>query len=226
MYLVNPYLIWNFPDQEMSFHVRNRDESDVSAIRSLMQKAYPPPHGPEAVWTERTLLTHLKVFPEGQWVAVSAEGQVVGSATSMRLNAREAMASHTWLEVTGQGLLTTHDPEGDVLYGVNVVVDPDHQGKGLARQLYDARLELARSMGCRWMVAGARIPGYHKVAETMTPSQYVAEVIRGSIFDPTLSKQLKMGFRVWGVLPGYAPDPETLGFAALIIRPVEGQHAI
>lgn len=226
MYLVNPYLIWNVPERSGSFRVRNRTESDLQAIRALMQRAYPPPHGPEAVWSEGTLLAHLRMFPEGQYVAVGGDGRVVGSATSMRISARRAMAPHTWTEITGQGRLTTHDPEGEVLYGVNVVVDPAYQGKGLARQLYDARFDLAGRLGCKWMVAGARIPGYHRFAGRMSPAEYVDEVVRGSILDPTLSKQLKMGFHVWGMLPDYAPDPETLGHAALIIRPVGEPHAL
>lgn len=226
MYLVNPHMVWNLPEGTESFKVRNRKETDIPGIRALMQRAYPPPHGPEAIWSERSLLAHLKVFPEGQWVAVDADGRVVGSATSMRTTAEKAMSRHTWMEITGQGLLTTHEPEGDVLYGVNVVVDPSDQGKGLARQLYDARLNQARQLGCKWMVAGARIPGYHKHADKLSPEEYIAEVVRGTIHDPTLSKQLKMGFSVWGVLPDYAPDPETLGYAALIIRSVEGRHAV
>lgn len=226
MYLVNPYMVWDLPERGESFKVRNRMEVDVPSIRALMKRAYPPPHGPEAVWAERTLLAHLRTFPEGQWVVVSEDGRVVGSATSMRVDAHRAMSRHTWMDITGHGQLTTHEPDGDVLYGVNVVVDPDHQGKGLARRLYDARFDLARRLGCKWIVAGARIPGYHKFAGELSPAEYVGRVVKGSIFDPTLSKQLKMGFHVWGLLPEYAPDPETLGHAALIIRPVEERHAI
>ncbi len=225
MYLVNPYVLWPLPEVAGSLSVRRREEADIPAIRRLMARAYPPPHGPEAVWAERTLLAHLSVFPEGQWVALE-DGQVVGSATSMRVSARRAMLPHTWAGITGQGLLTTHEPDGDVLYGVNVVVDPGHQGRGIAKMLYAARFNHARQLGCGWIVAGARIPGYHKAASRMTLSEYVGAVVVNSIFDPTLSKQLKMGFRVWGILPDYAPDPETLGHAALIIRPVEGRHAI
>jgi len=60
----------------------------------------------------------------------------------------------------------------------------------------------------------------------MTPEDYVNAVAKGDLFDPTLSKQLKVGFKVRGVLLDYAPDPETLGHAALIVLPVESAHAL
>lgn len=226
MYLLNPYALWPLPQQAMPIEVRGRRESDIPDVRALMQRAYPPPHGPEAVWAESTLLVHLSVFPEGQFVAIGRDGEIIGSATSMRTSARRAMAGHTWSDITGKGQLTTHEAEGDVLYGVNIVVDPAHQGCGVARMLYKARFGLAQELGCRWIVAGARIPGYHEHAEAMSAPEYVGAVVHGSLFDPTLSKQLRMGFRVWGMLPGYAPDHETLDQAVLIIRPVRGAHAL
>ncbi len=206
--------------------VRQRHASDVPAIRALMQRAYPPPHGPEAIWSEATLLAHLEVFPEGQWVAVESDGLVVGSSTSLRISSDLAMKPHTWSEITGRGRLSTHDPAGDVLYGVNIVVDPACQGLGYARLLYQARYRLAQALGCRWIVAGARIPGYHELAHQMTPEAYIGGVVSGTLFDPTLSKQLQVGFRVLGVLRDYAPDHETHDHAALIALPVESDHAV
>lgn len=206
--------------------VRPRQPEDVPDIRALMARAYPPPHGPEAVWSEATLLAHLGVFPEGQLVAVTPGGVIVGSASSLQIASELALTPHTWSEITGRGQLTTHNPMGDALYGVNIVVDPACHGMGYARLLYEERIQLAQRLGCKWMVAGARIPGYHKVADQMTPEDYVNAVAKGDLFDPTLSKQLKVGFKVRGVLLDYAPDPETLGHAALIVLPVESAHAL
>ena len=206
--------------------VRQRWLTDVPAIRELMARAYPHPHGPEAVWAEATLLAHIHVFPEGQLVVLTQDGVLVGSATSLRIASDLALAPHTWAAITGKGQLTSHDPSGDALYGVNIVVDPICHCLGYARQLYNARIQMARQLGCRWMVAGARIPGYHLVADRMTPEEYVSAVAGGELFDATLSKQLKIGFRVQGVLRDYAPDPETLGHAALIVLPLESDHAL
>ena len=196
--------------------VRPRVVEDIPAIRDLMRRVYPPPHGPEAVWGVENLRRHLERFPEGQMVVEAGDG-LIGTSTTQRLSRELALAPHTWSGITGGGSLATHDPAGEVLYGVNIAVDPAWQGRGVGRLLYEARLALGRRLGCRAFVAGARIPGYHRHAATLTPEAYLEEVVAGRVFDPTLSKQMKVGFRVLGLLRDYAPDHETLGHAALIL---------
>lgn len=201
--------------------VRLRTPQDAAGIQELMRRVYPPPRfGPEAIWSEASLLLHLARFPEGQFVAVGQDGALVGSATTIRVDLARALAPHTWGEITGRGTLSTHDPQGDALYGVNIAVDPARQGAGVGRALYDARIALARRLGCRTFVAGARIPGYAAAAAHFTPEAYLEEVLEGRLFDPTLSKQLTLGFHLRGLLRDYAPDPDTLGHAALIVMEV------
>lgn len=197
--------------------IRHRCLEDIPAIQALMKRVYLPPlHGPEAVWTEAGLLRHLARFPEGQLVA-ELDGHLVGTSTCMRVSLEKALAPHSWAALTARGTLATHEPLGEAFYGVNIAVDPTCQGQGVGRALYEARIALARRLGCRCFVAGARIPGYHRLAHAMEPETYVAEVAAGRLFDPTLSKQIAVGFQVRGLLRDYAPDPETLGHAALIV---------
>ena len=196
--------------------LRLRVPEDVGEIRNLMVRVYPPPHGPEAVWSAENLRRHLAVFPEGQLVVEAGE-HLVGTATTQRVSLAAALAPHTWSGITGHGSLSTHDPAGDALYGVNIAVDPAWQDRGIGRLLYGARIALARRLGCRAFVAGARIPGFHRHAADMSPEAYIEAVVAGRIFDPTLSKQLRVGFQVRGVLRDYARDVETLGHAALIV---------
>lgn len=197
--------------------IRRRGLDDLPAIQALMARVYAPPlHGPEAVWSERSMLRHLARFPHGQFVAV-LDDQVVGTSTCMRVDLDRALAPHTWGEITARGTLATHEPDGNALYGVNIAVDPACQGCGVGHALYEARIALARSQGCRWFVAGARIPGYHRLADRLSPEAYLGEVAAGRLFDPTVSKQMAVGFQVQGLLRDYAPDPETLGHAALIL---------
>jgi GNAT superfamily N-acetyltransferase len=191
----------------------------------MMRRVYPSPHGPEAVWSEAALLSHLDIYPEGQFVVLNRQRQVIAAATTMRVNEKLALRPHTWRELTGHGTLCTHDPFGNALYGVNIAVDPAYQGFGVARRLYLERIWLALAQGCRSIIAGARIPGFRKVAGLLGIDEYLTAVQKGWLFDPTLSKQLHMGFEVRGVLKDYAPDPETFGYAALIQLPVEGGHA-
>jgi hypothetical protein len=51
----------------------------------------------------------------------------------------------------------------------------------------------------------------------MSAEQYVRAVVDGRLKGPTLSFQLREGFRVFDVVSGYLNyDPESLGWAALI----------
>ena len=54
--------------------LRLRAPEDTGEIRNLMVRVYPPPHGPEAVWSAENLRRHMVTFPEGQMV-VAATGR-------------------------------------------------------------------------------------------------------------------------------------------------------
>ena len=198
-----------------------RQAADIPGVIELMKRVYRPPHGPEALWKPEALAAHLERFPQGQILLKDGSGRVLADSTGAILPSALALRPHTWSEATGRGTLSTHDPGGDVFYGVDIAVDPSLQGMGLAKKLYNARLELARVLGCRWFAAGARIPGYHKVAHLLNPETYLKEVVAGLRFDPTLSKQLKLGFTAVCLLPGYLADVESLDHAVLIVRSME-----
>jgi GNAT superfamily N-acetyltransferase len=196
--------------------LRGRRTGDIPGVIELMQKVYVEPHGPEAVWPVETLKRHLQVFPEGQLLILDGQGKVIADSTSMLISAQKAMRPHRWSEITQRGTLSSHDPNGDAFYGVDLVVDPEFQCMGLAHVLYGARIALAIEKGCRVFVAGARIPGYHLASDLINAESYLALVERGLIFDPTLSKQLRLGFQLYGLLPNYISDPESKDCAALI----------
>jgi ribosomal protein S18 acetylase RimI-like enzyme len=214
--------LWEQSESSVANDVRIRTlrGEDLAHVPGLMRRVYAPPiHGPEAVWSEASLASHLRIFPEGQFVAVLPGGRLVGTATSMCVSLLKAILPHTWSEITGKGTLETHDPGGDALYGVNIAVDPNLQGLGIGHALYRARLALGRRLGCCAFVAGARLAGYRR-HDYLTPEQYLEEVRMGRLSDPTLSKQLSLGFALHGLLRDYAPDPETHGHAALISLPL------
>ena len=201
----------------MPFRVRARTLDDISAIPALLRRVYPHPHGREDAWSERNLLRHLAHFAAGQFVAEAADGAVIGTAACLRLDLARALAPHTWNEITGEGSLATHLPGGEALYGVNLAVDPGWQGRGVGRALHEARVGLARRLGCRAFVAAGRPAGYAAAAAELAPDAYLGEVAAGNRFDAALTKQVALGFEVKGLLRDYAPDPETLGHAALIV---------
>src|SRR5262249_8280942 len=110
----------------------------------------------------------------------------------------------------------THDPNGMTLYGAEMAVDPQVRRQGIGSILYEARKRFVRDHGLKRLLTGGRIPGYAKVAEEMSPSRYVAEVVAGKRIDPTLSFQLANGLVVLDVVADYLHDPESRGFATLL----------
>ncbi len=181
----------------------------------LCEKVYPesPP------WTVEQLASHLRVFPEGQFVIEDhLTGKIVGMSSSLIVRWDDYAFGANWREMTDKGLFTNHDPVGGrTLYGAEVMVDPEMQRKGLGKKLYVARRELVRRLGLRRIRAGARLRGYHRFASRMSVEEYVQSVVRGEHRDPTLTFQLREGFEVVAVVHSYLMhDPESLGYAAVI----------
>lgn len=153
-------------------------------------------------------------------VALSARsGRILGMSVSLVVHIGQWPVDASWGEITGQGLLTTHDPLGDTLYGAGIAVRRDTRGMGVGSSLYRAREELLIRLGLARIRAGARISGYRKVADELTAREYVDQVVRGERTDPTLSFQLARGFRVLGIASNYLRNDEdeaSLGYAAVV----------
>ena len=159
--------------------------------------------------------SHLRIFPEGQWVALNGE-RVVGMSAGFLYTFDFDHPHHTFDEIIDYGFFTRHDPRGQHFYGADVSVHPDYRGRGIGRRLYDARKELVQLRGLRGIVTGAMIPGFARYKTSMEAHLYVSRVVAGEIFDPTLSVQLRQGFRVRGLLPKYLPGSATDGWSVLI----------
>lgn len=182
---------------------------------ALCERVYPD----TVPWKVEQLESHLRVFPEGQFVIVSRDdGRVVGMASSLIVRWDDYDFHADWREWTAGGYFTNHDPEaGHTLYGAEVMVDPKVQRRGLGKWLYVARRDLVRGLGLKRIRAGARLRGYHRHADRMSPEEYAQAVVRGELRDPTLSFQLREGFDVLAVVHSYLRnDPESRGFAAVI----------
>lgn len=194
--------------------VRETQAGDFDGVIELCRRVYPA----SRPWTAEQLASHLDVFPEGQRVAVRREDdRVVAMAASLIIRWDEYEVEASWPDVTDRGRFTNHDPTGKTLYGAEIMVDPEFQRRGIGRRLYAARREIARAHGLKRIRAGARLRGYHRHADRLSPEAYVQEVVRGTLSDPTLSFQLAEGFGVFAVVHGYLRnDPESHGYAALI----------
>lgn len=207
-----------FEHEEESDHklnLRHLELSDYDDLRRLMDRIYPG-FGGGAAWPVKQYRSQLKIFPKGQ-ICIEDHGVVVAAAFAVIVDYDKFGDSHTYDEITGNAYLTTHDPMGDVLYGVDVFVDPDYQGMRLGRRLYQARKELCQNLNLRAIVAGGRIPNYKNYSSQISPQEYIERVKRKDLYDPILSFQLSNDFEVKRLLTGYLPeDKESLGYATLL----------
>lgn len=194
--------------------VRPTEPADFPAIERLTRRVYPQ----ESPWDATVLASHRDVFPEGQLVAVDRDtGDIVGMAASLIVSWEDYDHFDDYAQMTDVGWFTNHDPSGRTLYGAEVMVDPDRRREGIGAKLYDARRELAERLGLLRIRAGARLPGYPRHANEMSAEEYVRRVVAGELTDPTLSFQLRQGFRVLAVVSDYARgDKQSRGYAALI----------
>jgi len=144
-------------------------------------------------------------------------GIVAGCALSIIVDYTKYGDKHTYVQITGNYTFSTHDPNGDVLYGIDIFVHPDYRGMRIGRRLYDARKELCEQYNLRAIIAGGRIPNYKNYAAGMAPKEYLYKVKNKEIYDPTLSFQLSNDFHVKKILKGYLPgDVESLEYATLL----------
>lgn len=199
-------------DQDARLTVRQLEPGDIDAVMRL-QKACFPDIEP---WAEHHLRNHVTTFAEGQ-IGIELDGALVASSSSLIVDSKDYDDDHSFSEIVPNGLIINHDPEGDVLYGIDIVVSPDARGMRLARRIYDARKELAQLLNLRKIVIAGRIPNFHRHADDMDASEYVRRAMRKEIEDPVITAQLSNGFVVRAVLEDYLPsDRESKGHAVLM----------
>lgn len=187
---------------------------DYLDLKTSMISAYADIGGP--YWKEAALRKLIHIFPEGQ-IGVAVNGKVVGCSLSIIVDYNKFGDDHTYEQITGYYTFNTHNPKGDVLYGIEVFVHPDYRGMRLARRLYDARKLLCEKLNLRAIVAGGRIPNYEKYAGQYSPREYIEKVRLKEIYDSTLTFQFSNDFQVKKILKNYLPgDTASRGFATLI----------
>lgn len=200
-------------DQEHNLNLRHLLLDDYEDLKQLMDAVYP---GLGGAWTKKQFRAQLKIFPDGQ-IGIEDHGVIVAAAFSVVVDYDKFGDQHTYDEITGDAYLSTHDPLGDILYGVDVFVSPDYRGMRLGRRLYEARKELCKNLNLKAIVAGGRIPNYKNFSDEMSPQEYIEMVKKKEIYDPILTFQLSNDFEVKRVIKGYLPeDKESHGYATLL----------
>lgn len=198
------------------FTVINSTLDLVEQLEAIQRASFP--HLSEGeIMTAAHYAAQIKRFPEGQFAVLNEEGRAVACSTDFRTKVDFDNFEHRYIEAVDHNWLGKHDPEGDWLYGADIGVLPEYRRRGLGRMLYKARHNLIRRLNLRGHVAGGMLKGYGQYKDFISVEDYVAKVIAGEMFDPTLSIQLKQGFYVHGIIQNYVDDPSCNGKAAFIV---------
>lgn len=199
-------------DFESHLEIRPLCLADHAALTALGVACFPG----MVPWSIEQLEALINQFPEGQ-IGVFLDGELVASSSALLVDFDEYAEGHTWQEVSGGGTASTHDPDGDTLYGLEIMVDPSSRGQRLARRLYAARKNLCRERNLRRIVIGGRIPGYGAHADQLTAREYVDKVVARELHDPVLTTQLGNNFVLKRLIPNYlVSDEASRGWATLL----------
>ncbi len=194
--------------------IRNLKIEDYPEVDKITRSLYG--NMDDDTWRYSSIKQLLDIFPEGQ-ICIADKSKVVAYALSIRIHDKDLNDEHTYKEIITNETFSNHDPDGKILYGIEVNVSKEYQGMRLGRRLYDARKDLCEQLNLKSIVAGGRMPNYHKYFTELKPREYIRKVRKREIYDPVLSFQLSNDFHVKKVLPGYLPeDNESMGYATLI----------
>ena len=194
--------------------IRTLQLSDYEQLSQSFRRVYAD--GSDVFWTREQIEKLITIFPEGQIVTVVGN-KIVGCALAIIVDYDLVKNDHTYAMVTGKETFSTHNPKGNILYGIEVFIHPDYRGLRLARRMYDYRKELCESLNLKAIMFGGRIPNYHKYAKELRPKEYIDKVRKKEIYDPVLTFQLSNDFHVRKVMTNYLPnDEESMHYATLL----------
>ncbi|MFT6632724.1 MAG: putative amidohydrolase [Bacteriovoracaceae bacterium] len=191
-------------------NVRNANIKEIKDIIKVVDLAYQD----LGSYTEDMIRGQITNFSEGCFV-VTQNDKIIAYSASLIISEKKALEKHTWNQITAGGFASTHNEDGDYLYGYETCVLPGLRGLRIGQRIYNARKRLVQFYQLKGIIFGGRVPNYHKKKNKVkTIEEYLEQVKLKNISDPTLGFHLRRGFEIIGVLKNYLPqDYESLGYA-------------
>ncbi|MFD0694046.1 GNAT family N-acetyltransferase [Paenibacillus sp. GCM10027628] len=203
-------------EKPVSSIIRNYKTEDFEGLIRVQQESFPPPFPSELWWNEEQLQEHVTRFPEGA-LCVEIAGEIAGSITGLRVQYDPQHATdHSWATITDNGYIRNHSPDGDTLYIVDICIRPAYRKFGLGKWMMQSMYEVVVQLGLDRLLGGGRMPGYHKVADTMSIEAYGEAILNGRLKDPVITFLLSCGRTPVQVVPDYLEDEESRNYALLM----------
>ena len=189
------------------------------ALEQLELEAFPTAD-PADLYDEAELLYLADEFPEGSVIGFDGDqrDEPVAVGLGVRTHFDFDDPQHNLKDFFRDAQTKSgDDPTGPWYYGTDIVVRPDYRRRGIGRELYDLRKKICVDLGLAGIIAGGVIPGYAEHKDVMSADDYVAKVVAGELYDPTLTFQLENGFEAPCALANYMRDPAVNNYSSLIV---------
>jgi ribosomal protein S18 acetylase RimI-like enzyme len=202
-------------DQSVPAVIRNYEEKDCPGLIHVQQESFPPPFPSNLWWNTEQLHNHVTMFPEGA-LCIEIDGEIAGSMTGLLVDFDSKHPEHTWEEITDNGYIRNHNPNGNTLYVVDIGVSPSYRKLGLGKWLMFSMYEVVVHKGLERLLGGGRMPGYHKKESELMPEQYLEAVVKGELKDPVITFLLRCGRTPVQVVANYLEDEESHNYGTLM----------
>ena len=97
--------------------LRNLQIEDYAQLAQSFTRVYADK---DVFWTHAQIEKLIRIFPEGQIVTV-VDDKIVGCALSIIVDYDLVKGDHTYAKVTGDETFSTHNPKGNILYGIQMI---------------------------------------------------------------------------------------------------------
>jgi ribosomal protein S18 acetylase RimI-like enzyme len=195
--------------------IRQYRESDFDALIHVQQEAFPPPFPSELWWNKEQLSNHVRLFPEGA-LCIEINGRIAGSMTSLIVNYQPGDPDHTWSDITDNGYIRNHQPDGNTLYVVDICISPRYRKLGLGKVLMQSMYEVVVHLGLDRLLGGGRMPGYHLHSNELSIEEYGEKLLAGELKDPVITFLLRCGRTPVKPVKNYLEDEESCDFGMLM----------
>ncbi len=175
-----------------------------------------PDMPPEDKYLEEDLLKLIDHFPAGSVVA-QVDDRPVGFGTGVFLDLDLDNLPPTENDLLYTDNIFAHDMQGSYYFGTEFCVHPLYRMKGIGRQIYKRRKQIVTEHQKVGFAAVSVLPGYENEKHRMDIDTYIQLVREYTIFDPTLSMQMRNGFSVLRPIKDFFTYPKSDNWGALIL---------
>lgn len=187
-------------------------EADIDGYLAVQQEEW----GDTMAATRAQLESRLAHVGECMVIA-EHDGEVVAGASFVRLPSYDLDDHLSWDDATDGGWCTNHDPNGRVLFGVDLSVSRRAPRLTSARLMATCQAVTMRQ-GVEAFYWGGRMPRYHRHVAEMSAQEYATtRTARGRYLDPEIELYTRVpGVELIGVVPNYFKDWESCDYGCIL----------